>query len=290
MVAAFPPWLVLPPSDPGPLEEMQRLLGEHGLHTVCESADCPNVGECFARGTCTFMILGDVCTRHCRFCAVRNGELTPPAPDEPERVARVAQVLGVRHAVVTSVTRDDLDDGGAQQFVDTIVELLRIPGVTVEVLVPDFLGDAEAVECVLAAGPQVLGHNIETVPRLYRRVRPGACYERSLGVIAQAARSASFSKSGLMLGLGETLQEVFEVLADLRSVGCEAVTLGQYLRPSSECVPVVDFVTPQTFAALERKAYSMGFTQVMAGPLVRSSYHSEVPVGPSKVYAERSAS
>ena len=290
MVTTFPSWLVLPPNDPAPLEEMERLLGEHGLHTVCESADCPNVGECFARGTCTFMILGDVCTRHCRFCAVGSGRPPSPSADEPERIARVAQVLGVRHAVVTSVTRDDLEDGGAQQFVETIRELLKLPEVTVEVLVPDFRGDAEAVECVLAAGPQVMGHNIETVPRLYKRVRPGASYERSLQVIAHAARSASFSKSGLMLGLGETLQEVFAVLADLRSIGCEAVTLGQYLRPSSECVPVVDFVTPQTFAALERKAYSMGFTQVMAGPLVRSSYHSEVPVGPSKVYAERSAS
>jgi lipoic acid synthetase len=289
VVATFPPWLVLPPNDPAPLAEMERLLCEHGLHTVCESADCPNVGECFARGTCTFMILGDVCTRHCRFCAVSSGRPSAPSSDEPERIARAAQVLGLQHVVVTSVTRDDLQDGGAQQFAATIAELLKLSGVTVEVLVPDFGGDVEAVGCVLGAGPHVLGHNIETVPRLYRRVRPGASYERSLKVIAQAARSMSYSKSGLMLGLGETLQEVFSVLADLRSAGCEAVTLGQYLRPSSECLPVFDFVAPQTFAALERKAYSMGFKQVKAGPLVRSSYHSEVPVGPSRPYAERSA-
>jgi len=289
VIATFPPWLVLPPREPGPLEEMERLLVKHGLHTVCESADCPNIGECFAHGTCTFMILGDVCTRHCRFCAVGTGRTSPPSPDEPGRIAHVARVLGLQHVVVTSVTRDDLQDGGARQFAVTIGELLKLSGVTVEVLVPDFRGDVKAVECVVEAQPNVLGHNIETVPRLYGQVRPGASYERSMEVIGQAARSASVSKSGLMLGLGETLQEVFGVLADLRSVGCESVTLGQYLQPSAECIPVVDFVAPQTFAALERKAYSMGFMQVKAGPLVRSSYHSEMPFGPSKTHVERSA-
>jgi len=257
---------------------MESFLEESGLHTVCESADCPNQVECFARRTCTFMILGDLCTRGCRFCAVSLGRPRPPDLDEPVRVARAAQTLGLRHAVVTSVTRDDLPDGGAGQFVATVQELRRLPGVTVELLVPDFGGDVDALERVLDAGPDVLGHNIETVPRLYREVRPGAIYERSLKLIARTAESAKVSKSGLMLGLGETLEEVLEVLLDLRAAGCDVLTLGQYLRPSQDCRPVADYISPQVFAALGRRAVAMGFRAVVAGPLVRSSYHAEATV------------
>lgn len=279
MLATLPTWLALPARDPAPLEEMERLLLEHRLHTVCESADCPNVGECFARGTCTFMILGDVCTRGCGFCAVRHGRPGPVDRGEPARVAHAAQLLGIRHVVVTSVTRDDLPDGGAGQFAATVRELHGLPGVTVEVLVPDFGGDLSALERVLAARPDVLAHNIETVSRLYAGVRPGAAYERSLALLVRATRSESVTKCGLMLGLGETLQEVHEVLRDLRVAGCDVVTLGQYLRPSRDRLPVVDYVTPEVFVALKRRALAMGFRACVAGPLVRSSYHAEETVG-----------
>ena len=265
MLATLPSWFTLPARDPAPLEEMVRLLQENGLHTVCESADCPNQGECFARRTCTFMILGNFCTRGCHFCAVGHGRPGPPDEDEPVRVARAAQTLGLRHVVVTSVTRDDLPDGGADQFVATVLELHRLPGVTVEVLVPDFGGDVDALQQVLAAGPDVLAHNIETVPRLYADVRPGAIYERSLALIARAARSESVSKCGFMLGLGETLQEVFEVLGDLRVAGCDVVTLGQYLRPSEDCLPVADYVSPQAFAGLERQGCGHGLSSCGRG-------------------------
>jgi lipoic acid synthetase len=274
--ATRPPWLTLPAPDPEPLRQMRRLLEEHALHTVCESADCPNVSECFSRRTCTFMILGDVCTRRCRFCAVTSGRPASPDPDEPARVASAARVLGLAHVVVTSVTRDDLADGGAAQFVATIRQLRQLPHVTVEVLVPDFGGDVVSFKKLLDAEPDVLGHNIETVPRLYSEVRPGASYERSLGLLARVARRGGVvAKSGLMLGLGETLQEAVEVLADLRPAGCEVVTLGQYLSPSADSRPVAGYVSPQTFAALERRALAMGVRACVAGPLVRSSYRAD---------------
>lgn len=279
MLGTLPPWLTLPARDLTPLWQMERMLQKRGLHTVCKSADCPNVAECFARGTCTFMILGDVCTRGCRFCAVGHGRPAPPVRDEPLRVARAAQTLGLRHVVVTSVTRDDLADGGSGQFVAVVQELHHVPDLTIELLVPDFAGDFDGLDQVLAAGPEVLGHNIETVPRLYAEVRPGAVYGRSLELIARAAESATVSKSGLMLGLGETMQEVFEVLADLRLAGCEVVTLGQYLRPSEECRPVADYISPQAFAALKRRAVAIGFRACMSGPLVRSSYLADFAVG-----------
>lgn len=277
MLTKHPKWLTLPAQDEAVLDVMEDLLARHGLHTVCESAECPNMGECFANKTCTFMILGDVCSRDCRFCAVAGGRPLPPDPGEPERVARAARDLALQHVVVTSVTRDDLDDGGAGQFAATIRALRRIPHVTVEVLVPDFGGADTPLRTVVDALPDVLGHNVETVPRLYPHVRPGAVYRRSLELLERASAGGTLAKSGLMLGLGETLQEVTEVLADLRSVQCEAVTLGQYLRPSPSCLPVVDFVAPQTFAALERKAHAMGFSSVSAGPLVRSSYRAAAP-------------
>ncbi len=223
------------------------------------------------------MILGDVCTRGCRFCAVARGGPLAVDASEPRRIANAARVLGLRHVVVTSVTRDDLADGGAAQFVATIRELRRLAGVTVEVLIPDFNGDLKALEQVVEAEPDILAHNVETVPRLYRTVRPGASYDRSLAVLLTTAKSHIVTKSSLMLGLGETRGEVLGVLRDLRAVGCESVTLGQYLRPSRAAAPMVEFIAPATFAVLERTALSLGFRQVRAGPLVRSSYLAEVP-------------
>ena len=277
MTTVRPPWLTLAARDGAALERMGALLACHGLHTVCESAECPNAGECFTAGTCTFMILGDACTRACRFCAVATARPASPDPAEPARVAAAAATLGLAHVVVTSVTRDDLADGGASQFVATLDALRRLPGVTVELLVPDFAGEPASLAAVLAARPDVLGHNVETVPRLYATVRPGAEYARSLGVLGAAAAACIPTKSGLMVGLGESLHEVVEVLVDLRSVGCRAVTIGQYLSPSSAHLPVVDYIPPAAFAALGRKALAMGFDQVAAAPLVRSSYRAAPP-------------
>jgi lipoic acid synthetase len=254
---------------------MERLLRAAGLHTVCESAECPNQLECFGRRTCTFMILGDRCTRACRFCGVLHGPPGQVDPGEPARVATAARQLGLRHAVVTSVTRDDLPDGGAGQFHATARELRRLPGLRVELLIPDFAGEPAPLEHVLAAGPDVVGHNIETVPRLYPRVRPGAVYERSLALIARVAESPSVSKSGLMLGLGETIREVVEVMADLREAGCEVLTIGQYLQPGDRRLPVEHYASPESFAALQRTAGELGFAACLAGPLVRSSYHAD---------------
>lgn len=260
------------------VERMEALLADLRLHTVCQEARCPNLAECFGRGTATFLILGNVCTRGCRFCAVIHGKPGPPDPDEPERVAEAAGRLGLRHVVVTSVTRDDLPDGGAGQFAATIRAVhRRLPGVSVEVLVPDFGGSLAALETVLEAGPEVLNHNVETVPRLYPRVRPGASYRRSLGVLAWSKAQAPkvVTKSGLMLGLGERVAEVIEVLRDLRQAGCEIVTLGQYLQPTDRQLPVVRYVPPVEFAWYEGKAREMGFRGAVAGPLVRSSYRAE---------------
>jgi lipoyl synthase len=270
-----PPWLTLPARDPAPLDEIARVLEKHRLHSVCESADCPNVGECSSRGTCTFMILGNICTRNCRFCAVATGRPLAPDPDEPRRIARAVSALGMRHVVVTSVTRDDLADGGAHQFVRTLEELRSSTAATVELLVPDFHGNKDALDMVLAVGPDVLAHNIETVPRLYSQVRARASYRRSLDLLAAAAQHSRLAKSGLMLGLGETLHEVFEVLRDLRDAGCDVVTLGQYLQPTEQNWPIARFTSPDAFAAIERKARAMGFLACVAGPLVRSSYKAE---------------
>lgn len=272
------PWLTLPAPDQGVLSRMGKLLRGLRLRTVCESALCPNIGECFGRGTATFMILGDVCTRGCRFCAVRKGKPAPPDPKEPERVAEAARRLGLKHVVITSVTRDDLPDGGASHFVATIEAVRRrLPDATVEVLIPDFGGSLAALEQVIAAEPEVINHNLETVPRLYPLVRPGADYRRSLGILAWVKRRAPHivTKSGLMLGLGEYPGEVEEVFVDLRRVGCDMVTLGQYLRPTERQLPVAEFVPPERFEAYKRRGERMGFRAVVSGPLVRSSYRAE---------------
>ena len=247
------------------------------LHTVCEEANCPNLPECFGRGTATFMILGRQCTRNCTFCNVSHHPPAPVDPNEADHVAEAVKKLRLRHAVVTSVTRDDRPDGGAGQFAKVITAIRNeTPGVTVEVLVPDFRGDRAALETVLEAGPDILAHNVETVPSLYPAVRPMADYRQSLEVLRQAADwGKSFVKSGIMLGLGETENEVMKVLEDLRAVGCTHLSIGQYLAPSGRHCPVVAYVTPDQFAEWGKTARSMGFAHVASGPLVRSSYHAE---------------
>jgi len=258
--------------------ELKALITDLKLHTVCESAACPNVGECWNRRTATFMILGNVCTRRCGFCAVQKGGPLPVDYDEPRRVAEAVAALGLRYAVVTSVNRDDRKDGGADLFVLTIGAILaRVPGCRVEVLVPDFQGSHAAMRAVMDAHPDVLNHNTETVPRLYRQVRLGARYERSLEMLRYAKELGPETpvKSGLMLGLGETQEEVLGVMRDLRAHGVDILTLGQYLRPSPKHLPIVKYVTPEEFQEFRRAGSAIGFAHVEAGPLVRSSYHAD---------------
>jgi lipoic acid synthetase len=255
---------------------LKSLMVRHNLHTVCEEARCPNMGECWDAGTATFMILGDVCTRSCGFCAVTTGGPTYLDRDEPRRVAEAVRVMGVRHAVITSVNRDELPDGGAEVFAETIRRVRKaVPGSTIEVLIPDFQGLWWALDSVVDARPDILNHNIETVSRLYRRVRPQAKYDRSLELLDRAGTSGMATKSGLMLGLGESLDEIRRVMRDLRSVDCEILTLGQYLQPTRDHLPVERYVRPGEFQALKEEGLAMGFRFVESGPLVRSSYHAE---------------
>ncbi len=273
-----PAWLRAPAPGGPNYRELKALVGELKLHTVCESAACPNIGDCWARRTATFMILGNVCTRRCGFCAVQKGAPLEADYDEPRRVAEAVAVMGLRYAVVTSVNRDDRRDGGAELFALTIRAIRsRNPGCHVEVLVPDFQGSRPAMETVLAAQPNVLNHNTETVPRLYRTVRPGSDYQRSLEMLAYAKQVAPEipSKSGLMLGLGETDPEVIEVMGDLRRHAVDILTLGQYLRPSSDHLPIERYYSPEEFARYRRIGGEIGFKHVEAGPLVRSSYHAD---------------
>src|SRR4051812_13442345 len=273
-----PDWLRAPAPVGENYRELKSLIDSLKLHTVCESAACPNVGECWNRRTATFMILGNVCTRRCGFCAVQKGAPLAVDFDEPRRVAEACAALSLRYAVVTSVNRDDRKDGGAELFKLTIEAIrARVPGCRVEVLVPDFQGSHEAMDIVMAAAPDVLNHNTETVPRLYRQVRLGARYERSLDMLAYAKRISPGApvKSGLMLGLGETGDEVLSVMRDLRTSGVDILTLGQYLRPSPKHLPIVRYVPPTEFDDLRRAGEQMGFQRVEAGPLVRSSYHAD---------------
>ena len=256
---------------------MRNLIRKGRLHTVCQEAACPNQFECFSSHTATFLIMGDRCTRNCRFCNIEVGVQAPLDPGEPERVAAAAAEMGLRYVVVTSVTRDDLPDGGAAHFAATIAALRhKIDGVKVEVLIPDLQGDEEALATVLAARPDVLNHNVETVPRLYPTARPQADYRRSLALLERVARHPSGipPKSGLMLGLGETGPEVKATLADIHAAGCRILTLGQYLQPTKAHLPVECYVPPETFDELADFAREMGFTQVASGPFVRSSYHA----------------
>jgi lipoic acid synthetase len=273
-----PAWLkVRAPGGPNYMR-LRALMRARNLHTVCEEARCPNIGECWEERTATFMILGDVCTRRCGFCAVSHGRPTWEDRGEPERVGRTVAELGLAHVVVTSVNRDDLADGGAEVFARTIAAIRReAPGCRVEVLIPDFQGAAAALETVVRARPDVLNHNIETVPRLYRTVRPGSRYERSLELFRRAGThpAGPVTKSGMMLGLGEEPDEVRATMADLRAAGVELLTLGQYLRPSPAHLPVVRYVPPAEFQAFAAEGRALGFRHVEAGPLVRSSYHAK---------------
>ncbi|MBI9085849.1 MAG: lipoyl synthase [Desulfobacterales bacterium] len=273
-----PPWLRrrLPT---GPVyEKVRAMIASGHLHTVCQEAHCPNQWECFSHHTATFLLLGDRCTRNCRFCAVAHGPQGDPDPNEPDRVAKAAAAMNLRYVVVTSVTRDDLPDGGASIFADTIRAIRkRIEGAKVEVLIPDFQGNAEALKTVLEAEPDVLNHNLETVSRLYPTVRPEANYEQSLALIKRVSDWAPQipAKSGLMLGLGETAAEIQLALADLQREGCRLLTLGQYLQPTKANLPVYRFVPPEEFDQWKEIALDLGFHRVASGPFVRSSYHAE---------------
>jgi lipoic acid synthetase len=261
----------------GKMADTLDTLKQYGLNTICRSALCPNQGECLACGTATFLILGDHCTRNCTFCAVSKGAPLPPDPDEPERLAQAVADLKLRHVVITSVTRDDLPDGGAGHFAATLSALHRIiPAATLEVLTPDFCGQEQSIDTVIAAGPDVYNHNVETVARLYDLVRPQAKYSRSLGLLRHVKEKAPgiYTKSGLMLGLGEEFSEVAAVLRDLRAAGCDCLTIGQYLQPSPNHLPISRFITPEEFAAYKEIAIQTGFVHVESGPFVRSSYRA----------------
>lgn len=250
----------------------------NGLNSVCRSAACPNQGECWSKGTATFMILGNICSRHCRFCNVGSGQMTPPDPDEPAKVATAIAELDLKHAVITSVTRDDLSDGGASQFVQLIKEIRkRTEQCRIELLIPDLQGNWSALAEILDQQPDILGHNVETIPRLYPQVRPEATYQQSLELLAEVQRQdpTIITKSGLMLGLGETEEEVLRVMTDLRQQHCQLLTLGQYLAPSRAHFPVQRYAHPEEFSNYAKKGLDLGFDHVEAGPLVRSSYHAE---------------
>lgn len=274
-VARKPEWLKARVPGGENYSRLRNLIDERKLHTVCEEARCPNMGECWNSGTATFMILGDTCTRSCGFCNVKTGKMHIVDEDEPRRVGEAVAMMNLRHAVITSVNRDELFDGGAHIFARTIHEIrTRLPLCKVEVLIPDFMGSEEALNVVLNAQPDVLNHNIETVPRLYRTVRPQAHYHRSLEVLERAKARGFNTKTGIMLGLGEATDEVIEVMGDLRAVGCDIFTIGQYLQPTKNHLPVDRYVHPDEFAMLKRRGMEMGFRHVESGPLVRSSYHA----------------
>jgi lipoyl synthase len=273
-----PPWLRVRFFGGTNYQDLKRIMRTLELHTVCESARCPNMGECWEHRTATFMILGNICTRACGFCAVPSGKpLGPPEEDEPERVAEAVERMGLRYAVVTSVNRDDQPDGGSAIFALTIGKIReRVPGCKIEVLIPDFRGDWKALETVMSARPDVLNHNMETVPRLYRRVRKGAVYERSLELLRRAADSVPQvpTKTGMMLGLGETRDEVISAMEQIAAQRTQILTLGQYLQPTPEHLPIERYVHPDEFAEFKRLGEQLGFKHVESGPLVRSSYHA----------------
>lgn len=276
----LPEWIREKPLNLGQLHEMKALFRSNSLHSVCESLACPNRTECFTRGTATFMILGDICTRRCGFCNVTTGlPYAPPSPEEPESVANAARTMGLRHVVVTSVTRDDLTDGGARQFALTISALRRaLPEAAVEVLTPDFKGNWDAIDEVIEARPDYYNHNVETVPSLYRTVRPGGRFDRSLDLIRRVRRTDSriITKSGFMLGLGETRDEVLDTMKALLAAGCQILTIGQYLQPKKVKLDVVEYVRPEVFDEYRILGEDMGFDAVFSGPFVRSSYMADV--------------
>lgn len=283
-----PPWLKIRAQFDGVYREVKDLVDEMGLHTVCQEATCPNIGECFSARTATFIILGDICTRTCRFCDVKKGKPDCYDTGEPARVAEACSKLNMRFAVITSVTRDDLPDGGAAIFAETAGSIKSIiPSCGVELLIPDLMGNREALNIILESNPDVLAHNIETVPRLYRRVRPGADYERTLNILKWSSemRPDVIVKSGIMVGLGETQYEILKVIESAVEYGCRILTVGQYLRPSGWHLPVEKYYTPEEFALIKEKGESLGMRYIEAGPLVRSSYmaHRQLAFYKSKI-------
>jgi lipoic acid synthetase len=277
-----PNWLKVNIADIKSLKEMKSILDELNLHTICESAICPNIGRCYAKRTAAFLILGNVCTRNCKFCAVKKGKPLAVDPKEPKRIAKAVKKLELKHVVVTSVSRDDLKDGGANQFVKTIKEIRHLNSrTTIEILIPDFQGSFDAIYKVVKAKPDIINHNVETVPRLYPKVRPQAIYQRSLKLLEtiKILDPSIYSKSGLMLGLGETEEEIFAVMKDLRAVRCDILTLGQYLRPSKYHLEVKEYIKPEKFQEYEKRAYEIDFLYVSSGPLVRSSFNADEIIG-----------
>jgi lipoic acid synthetase len=272
----LPPWFKVSLHQGPDYRDIRRTMDTLGLHTICEEARCPNVWECWNNRTATFLILGDICTRRCHYCSVATGRPLPVDRQEPRRVAEAVQALGLRHAVITSVNRDELDDGGASMFAETIREIRwRIPTCTIEVLIPDFEGNEHALQTVVAERPEILNHNIETVPRLFPSIRPQGKYDRSMMLLDRAKQMGAKTKSGLIVGMGETTEEIRGVMQDLRRVGCDVMTIGQYLRPTKQHLTVARFYHPDEFAAFKVEGLALGFTHVESGPLVRSSYHAE---------------
>ena len=277
----LPPWFKVTIRQGPDYRDIRRTMDSLGLHTICEEARCPNVWECWNNRTATFLILGDICTRRCHYCAVTTGRPLELDREEPLRVAQAVQALGLRHAVITSVNRDELEDGGAWIFAETIRHIRRlVPPCAVEVLIPDFEGSEAALAAVVAEKPDILNHNIETVRRLFPSIRPQGKYERSLTLLDRAKRMGARTKSGLIVGMGETNEEVRGVMRDLRTVGCDIMTIGQYLRPTKQHLPVARYYHPDEFAAFKAEGLSLGFSHVESGPLVRSSYHADRQVSP----------
>ncbi|MGH7204713.1 MAG: lipoyl synthase [Nitrospiraceae bacterium] len=272
----LPPWFKVTIKQGPDYQDIRRIMDTLGLHTICEEARCPNVWECWNNRTATFLILGDICTRRCHYCAVTTGRPLELDREEPLRVAQAVQALGLRHAVITSVNRDELEDGGASIFAETIQQIRRlVPTCAVEVLIPDFEGNEAALASVVAEKPDILNHNIETVQRLFPSIRPQGKYDRSITLLDRAKRMGARTKSGLIVGMGETAEEVREVMQDLRRVGCDIMTIGQYLQPTKQHLPVARFYHPDEFAAFKAEGLAFGFSHVESGPLVRSSYHAE---------------
>jgi lipoic acid synthetase len=276
----LPPWLKMQMPEGETYSKIKNLVNSHHLHTICTSGNCPNIGDCWGRGTATFMILGDVCTRNCRFCGVKTGRPEPVDWDEPERVARSVKVMRLKHCVITSVDRDDLEDGGSALWAATIREVKRVnPGTTMEVLIPDFMGHKKDLYRIIEEKPEVISHNLETVERLTKIIRNKADYRRSLDVIQTISETGIVSKSGIMLGLGETGEEVIQTMDDLLAAGCRVMTIGQYLQPSLSHWPVTDYIRPEIFSEYEKTGLEKGFRFVESSPLVRSSFHAEKHVG-----------
>lgn len=272
----LPQWMKMKMPKGENYSKVKNLVEKHGLHTICTSGNCPNIGDCWSRGTATFMILGDICTRRCKFCAVKSGRPLAPDLKEPEKVAESVRIMGVKHCVITSVDRDDLDDQGAEIWARTITEVKRVnPETRIEVLIPDFRGNEELIQQVIDAGPDVISHNLETVERLTPFVRFASKYRRSVDVVRYIARNYKVAKSGIMLGLGETYEEVLQTMDDLLEAGCKVMTIGQYLAPTTTHMPVVEYIKPETFVEYRKIGLSKGFKFVESSPLVRSSYRAE---------------